>query len=522
MGRNTVTTLCLLLQLSYQGNTISETQCPARCQCFTPAKVLCSELRMSAMPSDISQVREMVVMTTELTYLNADSFPESPQLAKLVFLNNVLREVSPAAFDPLPGLLELEISGNGWLDRLHPGTFKNQGNLTRLLLNFNRFKTVTPGLFDSLQKLETLQLKGNLISRIPSLLFQCLDSLRSLDLSLNALTSLDGKLLSGLTKLETLRLGFNLITSLSSDSFYNVSQVRELHLDGNRISELPRGIFSNLTQLETLSLRGNLIRNVSQGTFPLSLKELNLKSNRLAAITSDSFTSLTALTHLSLSSNLLQELPADVFRTLAALEWVDLSENQLTSLPGDIFLELSNIKVVHLQNNSLSLVEPKLFEDQTQMEQLYLSWNKLQNLPLGLFDHFLLENVVRLHGNPWSCDCGIQYMYDWVAENHRDVEDLSKVFCAGPGSMKGKSLTSVHKNQLGCRRESEGLDEESPRSSQCTLQTENETLMIRCKVTDSSPLKLKVQLYEEDGNTAEFIVRRETSQCSNDTTSPTV
>ncbi|XP_067109212.1 carboxypeptidase N subunit 2 [Osmerus mordax] len=511
MDRNIGITLCLMLKLCYQDHTMSETHCPARCHCFTPTRAICSEERMLTMPRNISQVRELVVMTTGLSYLDTNTFQENPRLAKLVFLNNLLREVSVRAFDPLPGLEELEISGNSWLERLYPGTFRKQVNLTRLLLNFNRFQTVTPGIFDSLQNLETLQLKGNLISHLPGLLFQNLTSLRSLDLSQNALTRVDRELLTGLTQLETLILGYNQITGLSPDSFHNVSQMRELYLDGNKISDLPHGIFSNLTKLEVLSLRGNLITNVSHRTFPFSLKELNLNNNKLSELSFNPFTSLTALTQLYLSSNRLHELPVDLLRNLTALQVVDLSDNQLTSLPEEIFMELSDIKVVHLHNNNLSSIKPRLFEHQVLLEQLYLSQNNLQNLPLGLLDYFLSENMIRLHGNPWNCDCNIQYMYDWMGENHRYVEDLSKMLCAGPVPLRGQSLASVHRDQLVCPMQ------RSPQPSHCTLHTDNDTLIIKCKVDKCSPLKLKVQLYEDDGRTAEYIFKNETSQCSNST-----
>ncbi|XP_041752880.2 carboxypeptidase N subunit 2 [Coregonus clupeaformis] len=525
--------LCLMLHLCYQGNT-SDINCPPRCQCFTPTQVMCSEESMRSPPMNIStQVKELVILTTGMMHLGPITMLYSHHLTKLVFFNNLLRDVSTMAFDRLTGLEELEISGNSWLDCLNPGTFSKQRNLTKLLLNFNRFKSLSDGLFSSLQKLRTLQLKGNIISHLPRQLFQNLLSIRALDLSLNMLTGVDEELLSGMSQLESLKLGYNMINVLFPDTFLNISHVKELCLQGNQISYLPQGVFSHLEKLEELNLRSNLITNVSSGTFPSGLKKLDLKGNRLVQLSPDSFGHLTGLTQLFLSMNQLTNLPEDVFRNLTDLQNLDLSENQLTSLPGTIFQGLTKIEIVHLQNNNLSSLKANLFEDQAFLEQLYLSENKLQTLPQGFFDAFFSENVMRLRRNPWSCDCHMLYLYDYVAEHSHLVEDLSNVYCKGPEPLRGQGLVSLERDQLVCpgnlssRAKAppfQGL-EERPHPSNCTVQVINDDLTIKCKVTKCSPLRLMVQFQEGDGSTSEYIMKKdwaESSQCSNGTITLTV
>uniref|UniRef100_A0A8C7I410 LRRCT domain-containing protein n=1 Tax=Oncorhynchus kisutch TaxID=8019 RepID=A0A8C7I410_ONCKI len=471
--------LWLMLHLSYQGNT-SDINCPPRCQCFTPTKVMCSEESMRSMPMNIStQVKELVIMTTGMTHLGSITMQYSRHLTKLVFFNNLLQDVSTMAFDRLTGLEELEISGNSWLDCLNPGTFSKQRNLTKLLLNFNRFKSLNDGLFSSLQKLRTLQLKGNIISHLPRQLFQNL-SIHTLDLSLNMLTGVDNELLSGLSQLESLKLGYNMINVLLPDTFHNISHVKELCLQGNQISYLPQGVFSHLQKLEELNLRSNLITN-----------------------------------------------------NLTGLQNLDLSENQLTSLPGTIFQDLTKIEIVHLQNNNLSSLEAMLFEDQAFLEQLYLSENNLQTLPQGFFDAFLHENVMRLRRNPWSCDCHMLYLYDYVSEHGHLVEDLSNVYCKGPEPLRGQGLVSLERDQLVCpgnfssiakATPFQGL-EEKPNPSKCTVQFINDNMTIKCKVTKCSPLRLMVHFKEGDGTTSEYIMKKdwaESSQCSNGTITLTV
>ncbi|XP_049888736.1 carboxypeptidase N subunit 2 [Epinephelus moara] len=507
--------LFLVLLLCHKGNTLPHTSCPYTCQCFTSVQILCADERMSSLPRNMSrQVKDLIVIKTAVAYLYPDTLEESPQLTKLVFMSNALRSIHSQAFEHLTELQELEISGNPWLEHLFLGTFSKQENLIKLLLNFNKFKTVLLGMFDSLKKLETLQMKGNLISELPSFIFLNLHNLRVLDLSINKLEYVNRETFSGLGRLEILNINNNLISNLTSDLFYNMSQLTELHLEGNKISELADDIFFDLTKLKVLNLRGNLLTTFSDKVFGFEasdLTELNLKGNRLTQLSS--LSSLTSLTDLILSSNQLSELPGDVFRNITLLENLDLSENKFTLLPEMIFHDLIGIKSIHLHKNNLSKVDVKLFEDQVLIQQLYLSDNQLESLPLGVFDHFAIQHTVRLHGNPWKCDCHMWYLHDWVQRNSRDIEMLDRMLCRSPSFLKRRAVISIEKDQLVC----EGSTFDMPDLSGCSLQSSGDTVIVNCKVEKCSPLTVKVQFQEDDGSVVEHILKEE-SQCSNETT----
>lgn len=507
--------LFLVLLLCHKGNALPQTSCPYTCQCFSSVRILCADEQMSSLPRNMSrQVKDLIIIKTAVAYLFPDTLEESPQLTKLVFLSNALRSIHSQAFEHLTELQELEISGNPWLEHLYLGTFSKQENLTKLLLNFNRFKTVLLGMFDSLKKLETLQMKGNLISELPSFLFLNLHNLRVLDLSINKLEYVNRETFSGLARLEILKINNNYISNLTSDLFYNMSQLTELHLEGNKISALADDIFFELTKVQVLNLRGNLLTTFSDKVFGFeasNLKELNLKGNRLTQLSS--LSSLTSLTDLILSSNRLSELPEDVFRNVTALENLDLSENQLTLLPENIFNELLGIKSIHLNKNNLSKVDAKLFEDQMLIQQLYLSDNQLESLPPGLFDPFAIQHTVRLHGNPWKCDCHMWYLHDWVQRNSRNIEMFDRILCMSPGYLRRRAVVSIDQDQLVC----EGSKFDMPDLSGCSLQSFGDTVIVNCKVDKCSPLTVKVQVQEDDGSLMEHVLKKE-PQCSNETT----
>lgn len=507
--------LALFLLLLLRHDAESHISCPYKCQCFSADQVLCADDRMTSVPRDVSgQVKDLIIMTSAMDYLFPSSFEGSPQLTKLVLFNNALRSIHSQAFQNLTALQELEVSGNPWLENLFLGTFSTQRNLTKLLLNYNRFSTVLPGMFDSLKLLETLQLKHNMLADLPPLLFLNLHNLRVLDLSLNRLTQVD---FSGLARLEVLKMSNNYFRNISSDTFQNVPQLKELSLEWNMIEELEEGVFSGLSGLRVLNLRGNLLRTFSDRVFGSegsSLKELNLRGNRLS--TMSSLSSLTSLTDIILSSNMLTTLPEDIFRNVTDLESVDLSENQLSSLPETIFNDLLGMRMVNLHKNHLSEVHAKLFKDQEFIQQLYLSDNQLKSLPMGFFDTFDLQHIIRLHGNPWRCDCHMWYLHDWVLRNFQNVEMLERVLCESPEALTKQTVASVEREQMVCRASGGNL----PDLRSCSVRVTNDMLLIKCQADKCSPLTVKVQFEDEDGSVTEHVVRNEQSdpsQCSNET-----
>lgn len=518
MDRILSLTLLLTLLLCHKGNSESSTSCPYKCQCFTPVQVLCADERMMTLPGNMStQVEDLIIMTSSVSYLFSHTLEGSPQLTKLVFLNNALRSIHSSAFEHLTELQELEISGNPWLEHLFLGTFAKQRNLTKLLLNYNSFKTVLPGMFDFLTQLQTLQMKGNAISDLPAFLFVHLHELRVLDLSQNKLREVTNETFSGLSGLEILKLNNNLISNLTSDTFHNMSQLTELHMEWNQIAQLDDDVFSMLPGLKVLNLRGNLLTTFSEKVFgfePSNLSELNLKGNRLSELSS--LSSLVSLTDINLSSNRLSMLPEDIFLNVTNLESVDLSENQLTLLPERIFNDLFIIKSIYLHRNNLTKLDPQLFKDQTYLQQLYLSENHLETLPPLLLDPFVIQHTIRLHGNPWKCDCQMWYLHDWVLRNSQDIEMLDRVLCESPNILRKRTVASIDRNQLVCQMSTD----ETQDLSTCSLQAFNDTIIIKCKVDKCSPLTVKVQLEEEDGSVKEHVLKNEAehSQCNNGTT----
>ncbi|XP_030624407.1 platelet glycoprotein Ib beta chain [Chanos chanos] len=69
--------------------------------------------------------------------------------------------------------------------------------------------------------------------------------------------------------------------------------------------------------------------------------------------------------------------------------------------------------------------------------EIRLHDNHLTTLPNGLLDSLPRLRVATLHGNPWTCDCGVLYLRGWLLKQSGDVPK-GNVTCSSPPSLRGR------------------------------------------------------------------------------------
>ncbi|XP_026072978.1 platelet glycoprotein Ib beta chain [Carassius auratus] len=84
--------------------------------------------------------------------------------------------------------------------------------------------------------------------------------------------------------------------------------------------------------------------------------------------------------------------------------------------------------------------------------ELHLNDNHLTALPNGLLDSLPALRLAALHGNPWSCDCGILYLRGWLLKQ-RDNNSIRNVSCSSPAHLRGRVLAYLSEHELleSCR-----------------------------------------------------------------------
>ncbi|KAK1797715.1 hypothetical protein P4O66_008082, partial [Electrophorus voltai] len=225
-------------------------------------------------------------------------------------------------------------------------------------------------------------------------------------------------------------LGFNIITRITQHSFAGLRKLELLMMHGNDIHKIPNGIFQDLLSLQVLKMSYNKVRVITGPTLLglKSLVRLHLDHNRIEFIHPDAFSGMTSLRLVQLDGNHLQKLHPATFSTfsllqhfpVSTLKHLYLSDNLLTSLPGDM----------------------------------------LRTMPQ-------LENLF-LHGNPWTCDCRLDWVPDWSTQ-HPGVMKCKKdkayakgqlcPICSSPQQLRGKEFSQLKQPQcLGPVISSPGRD----------------------------------------------------------------
>ncbi|XP_076858117.1 matrix-remodeling-associated protein 5 [Brachyhypopomus gauderio] len=220
---------------------------------------------------------------------------------------------------------------------------------------------------------------------------------------------------SGIPK-QILRInfGFNTITRITEHSFAGLRKLELLMMHGNDIHKIPNGTFQDLLSLQVLKMSYNKLRVITGHTFfgLRSLMRLHLDHNRIELIHPDAFNGMTSLRLLQLEGNHLQKLHPATFCTFSLLQHFPVST----------------------------------------LKHLYLSENLLTSLPRGMLTSMTqLENIF-LHGNPWTCDCRLDWVPDWSTRNSGVMKcKKDKAYakgqlcpiCSSPHQLQGKEISEL-------------------------------------------------------------------------------
>nr|XP_054767184.1 toll-like receptor Tollo [Lytechinus pictus] len=297
---------------------------------------------------------------------------------------------------------------------------------------------ISSNAFLPLERLKFLYLANLHIEYLHSEVFRGLTHLRVLSLWDNDLRELPDGIFLDLQDLQTLSIANNSLVHISRDLLKPLEFLNILYLNGNNISFIHNDAFRPLRSLEEVDLSYNNLDETFQLSFIGTLK-LSLSHNSLTTFTEDTLAGVREYTgSLDLSYNLITSIAEKVFQTdffLSPLLSVNLNNNRLESLPKNILRWGRRLTVVDFSYNSLQTLPNGLFD--------------IRSNPLG--EQMLAGNqlVIKLSGNPFTCDCRLSWfrLYDgqdvWISDRD-DIE------CFSPPNLQGLSLFSINPNRFEC------------------------------------------------------------------------
>ncbi|KAM6971798.1 LOW QUALITY PROTEIN: reticulon-4 receptor-like 2a [Aplochiton taeniatus] len=230
----------------------------------------------------------------------------------------------------------------------------------------------------------------------------------------------------------------NRITELRVGSFGFGTQV--LWLFSNNITWIEGGAFSELRDLEELDLGDNPhLHRLEGGAFRglEKLQSLHMHRCRLTALPHDIFHKLYSLQFLYLQENQLHFLQDDLFSDLINLSQLFLHGNRIRTLSENVFRGLVNLDRLLLHDNRVRQVNRRAFRDLGRLTMLFLFNNSLAELPSQALRDAQAIEFLRLNGNPWSCGCEAQALWEWFRSAR---VSSSEVLCSSPSPRRGMDL----------------------------------------------------------------------------------
>ncbi|XP_070585842.1 platelet glycoprotein Ib alpha chain [Erythrolamprus reginae] len=235
-----------------------------------------------------------------------------------------------------------------------------------------------------------------------------------------------------------------------------------LLLASNRLVKVALASFQHMPQLTVLDLSNNSLKTLETGATLPKLEHLYLSHNGLESLTS--IQGLPSLKCLALGHNQLSQVSEGAFQELGQLEDLELQGNRLHGLPGAAFEGLKKLNDLDLSDNRLEELPQKLLAMVPRLKILRLERNRLERVPDGFFSGEEY-GYIYLVGNPWVCDCRLDYLRKWINENEIYVytrvtvqkggvdeeiteQEPHKVLCHAPAQEKGKAVMNF---QASCR-----------------------------------------------------------------------
>ncbi|NWI84426.1 MXRA5 protein, partial [Pitta sordida] len=266
---------------------------------------------------------------------------------------------------------------------------------------------------------------------------------------------------------ERINLGFNSIQSIYENSFTGLTKLELLMIHGNDIQNIPNGALKDLVSLQVFKISYNKLKAITGQTLQglSSLMRLHMDHNRIEFIHPDAFNGLTSLRLVHLEGNLLQQLHPNTFSTFMVLDYFKLST----------------------------------------VRHLYLSENALRTLPAGIFQGMpLLENLY-LHGNPWSCDCSLKWLFEWNEVSGGVLKcKKDKVYeggqlcpkCSSPKQLQKEDIQNL--KDISCRKPV--IQSSLRQNSSSQDEEDDDTYEFPLEELQSSPWNIALNMTDEHGN----------------------
>ncbi|KAK3593118.1 hypothetical protein CHS0354_018246 [Potamilus streckersoni] len=372
-------------------------------------------------------------------------------LRNLTVLHLFDLSLNMSIFDEIRNFRNLQelVLKNNYIENIEMSSLNLFSLLEYFDISNNSIRTLTENIFMSLQNLEKLNISGNLIETLGKEAFSGLSKVDTLDLQYNKIRTLHRDCLQPLLALSVLNLSYNVIENLPS--FQGLQNLFVLDLRHNNIKQLDSSTFAGASGIGGINLNNNRIRTIGAKTFRnlQNLALLFIGNNEVDFVENNAFGDLPII-ELSLRNNSISDITFFRYSNFPHLRKLDLSDNNVElRISSDLFSTFQGIENLMISNNRIEEVSSRAFESLLNLRFLDLSYNKikvLQRTALTTSSIFTsVKPFVKLQGNPFHCDCNMQWMKRWQSFPHANdmiITDLLTLTCT---VLTGKNVSMLYK-----------------------------------------------------------------------------
>jgi len=205
-------------------------------------------------------------------------------------------------------------------------------------------------------------------------------------------------------------------------------EIQVLDMSGNSLNILPREVFAR---------RGLL-----------NLQKLKLSQCKIGQIDPTAFRGLTNLVELDLSHNLLTSVPTPTFSDIPYLRELLLNNNPLQKLEAHAFEMVPQLVTLDVSGCQIKKVAARSFSNIERLQHLHIHNNKIAELRNKTVDSISGLHSITLHGNPWSCNCHLRRLMEWLIS--ANVPMVDQPVCMSPNRLIKKKLKQIHMDEFAC------------------------------------------------------------------------
>lgn len=170
---------------------------------------------------------------------------------------------------------------------------------------------------------------------------------------------------------------------------------------------------------------------------PSNITTLNLSANKITALKSQSFESVTHVISLWFAHNTIATVEAGTLAPLVHMRNLDLSYNKLVNFP---WMDLKNLTALHflkMDNNEMVSLPKDAFSALKDLRSLRINNNKFTTLVEGTFSPLILMSHLQIHNNPFICSCTLEWLRDWLLGVEMFIPEQNYITCEAPAELKG-------------------------------------------------------------------------------------